>query len=116
MAGRFPVLRILADPNIHQPVVNHRSGDDIIFSAGAAQFPHRIFGIAVEFPDQLAAFRNEGIEPAVAAGEDHLGHAADFPITGIRPGTVEDILARRIIFPYHLAGMLIERQETGRAG
>ena len=47
----------------------------------AAVFPQRGLGVAVELPEQLglaaARLRREAVDPAVAAGEDGLRHAAD---------------------------------------
>ena len=53
-----------------------------------AQFPNRIFGIAVELPDQFSSFRFEGIDPAIAAGKNNLGFAVDYPVGWVRPLTV----------------------------
>ena len=80
VAGGFTVFRILADTDIDLVVVDHRSGNDVVLGTCPSQLPLGPLGVAVELPDQLPGFRNEGIDPAIAPGEDDLGLAVDNPV------------------------------------
>ena len=76
------MLRVLTDGDVHPVVVNHRGGNQVVAGAGTAENPLRRLGIAIEFPQQFAAtvfapIGFEGVQPTVAAGEQHLPLAAE---------------------------------------
>ena len=82
MADAFAVLGIFADGDVHQAVVDDRRADDVVARGLAAQAVERRLRVAVELPEQLGvafavALGREAVQPAVAAGEDHLRHAAE---------------------------------------
>ena len=81
-ADAFAVLGILAGAEVDLVVVDDRRADDVVPRAAAAEFQNRVLGVGVELPQQLrlavlALVGLEAVEPAVAAAEDHLRHAAD---------------------------------------
>src|SRR5262249_33884301 len=69
-------------------------------------------GIAVELPDRLAGRRLEGVQPTVAAGENHLSLAVDFGVGRAGPGPLHDPVAGRVVRPDHLAGPPVEGHEA----
>ena len=83
VADAFAVLGVFADGDVDQAVVDHRRGDDVVAGAAAAERSHfDVLGIASNFQSSLALplpspCGVEAVEPAVAAAEDHLRHAAE---------------------------------------
>ena len=114
VADAFPVLGILPDADVDPIVVDHRSGDEIVARAHAAERPLGVFRIAVEPPELFAGLGLERIEDAVTAREDHLRNPADNTVGRVRPGAVEDLRARSGAFPNQLAGVLVDRDEARR--
>ena len=114
------VLRILADGDVDEPFVNHRRADDVVAVGAATECVFRFFRIAVEFPEQLRLAvltpRIERIEPAVAAAEEHLWHAAEFRIRRARPLPVQDVCTGRTVGPEHLAVALVDAKKAGSVG
>src|SRR5262249_28383986 len=72
MTNPFVMLRVLAGTDDDLVADNYRRGDEVALGAATAELILGILGIGVEFPDELAGLRLEGIEPAVAAGKDDL--------------------------------------------
>src|SRR5690606_22376156 len=115
------VLGVLAHAQVHQPVVNHRGGNDLVAGAAAAQDVFRFLGVGVELPEQLrlavlALVGAEAVQVTVATGEHHLRHATQHAIGGRRPLTVQDVGARRLVGPDQLASVLIQADEAGGIG
>ena len=111
---------VLPAGDIHQAVVDHGSGDDVVLRAGAKD-PLRFFGIDVKLPQQFRTplaitGRIEGVHPAVATGEDCLRLAAQHPVGGARPLAVQDVAAGRFVGPQHFAGVFIQRDEARGVG
>ncbi len=103
----FAVLRIFADGDVDQSVVDHRRADEMVSRGPAAHCVKRRFGVGVELPQQLGvalavAFGGEAVEPAVAAGKQHLRHAAQHAVRWRRPLAVQDIQAGRFVGPENL--------------
>ena len=75
----FAVLWVFAHSHVDQAIVDHRRGDDVIARRRTAQHVGRIFGIAIELPEQLrlATFAGgiKAVEPAVPAAEQYLAYA-----------------------------------------
>ena len=99
MPDAFAMLGILADGDVDQAVVDHRRGDDVVARAAAAEVHFESLGLESNFHSSFGvavavALRIETVDPAVAAGEDHLRHAAQHGIGGddhwpcrmLRPG------------------------------
>ncbi len=118
VAVAFAVLGILAHGDVNQPFVDHRRADDVVPRAAAADAVLGVLGIAVELPQQfglavLGGFSAETVEPAVAAAEQHLGHAAQDGVGRRGPLPVQDVVARRVVLPEDFAGVLVHGHEAG---
>ena len=119
MPTPFAVLRVLAGAEIDLVVVDDGRADDVVPRAAAAQLQDRVLGVDVELPEQLglavlALVGLEAVDPAVAAAEDHLRHAADDRDRGAGPLAVQDVLAGRVVGPIDLARVLVHRDEARR--
>ena len=73
------------------------------------------FQSSLGLPD-VARLGQKTVDPAVAAGEDRLGHSAEHGERRRRPLAVQDVLARRIVGPDELAGLLVQGDEAGGVG
>src|SRR6185295_9823608 len=81
----------LANANVDAVVVNdRRCGEIAAFAPGDGEFS--AFGVRIELPNQVAP-RREGVEPAIAAGEDDLRLAVDDGGRRVRPLAVVDEFA-----------------------
>ncbi len=122
MADAFAMLRILAHAHIHEALIEDRRADDVVPVGAAAKRVFRFLGIAVEFPKMLRVaaiargIAHEGVNPAIAAAEDHLRRAVDQGIGRARPLAVQHIGARRTVGPVNLAAVFVHAHETRRMG
>ena len=118
VAGPLAVLGILAHGDVHPVLVNHRRGDQLVPRAPAAELVDRALGIALEATRAPCrrAYRLVGVQPAVAAGKDHLLHAADHADRRAGPLAVEDLVARPDLVPHDLARLLVHGDEAGCVG
>jgi hypothetical protein len=72
-------------------------------------------GLASNSQSFWPALRVEGAHPAVALRVDHLHHAAELGDRDASPLAVQDLVARRGVLPDHLARLLVDRDQRGRA-
>src|SRR5262245_9595259 len=86
------MLRVLTNADVDFFVVNDRRGDEIVARALAAQLVERVLRVAIELPKELA-IGVERVNPAVAAGENHLGLAINHGVRRVGPLSVLDKLA-----------------------
>src|SRR5262249_28073161 len=112
MANTLFVLRILADADVEPVLMDDRGRQEIAARAGAAEPIDRFLGVAIEFPDQLAGLRLEGIQPTVAAREDDLRRTCYLRVDGVRPLPVHDLLAGSAALPGHFARLLVQGKEA----
>src|SRR5262249_53736117 len=111
----FVMLRVLARADVDAILVHDRRGDEVAALALAAEcVPRGLLWVAVELPELLACLRLERVQPAVAAGENDLRHAADLGIARVRPLAMHDVLARRIVLPQQPARALVQGDKAWR--
>src|SRR5262249_23228520 len=87
---------------------------EVLPFAPAYRLFRRRLGVAVELPKWLAGLRLEAVQPAVAAGEDHLALAVDLGVRRVRPLSFQDLVPRRSVLPDHLATVLVNGEEARR--
>ena len=114
MTNALAVFRVLPNADKNLVIVNNGRGNNRIARTAPAQLPHRVFGIAVKFPNQIAGFGIQRINPAIAAGTDHLRLAIDNAISGIGPLPVQDIFTGIGFFPHQFPRIEINRKKAGR--
>src|SRR5207249_5938768 len=107
MPDAFLVLRVLADADIELVFPDDRSGQEVTARAGAAELVDRFARIAEEPPNDVAGFRLEAVQIAVAAGKDDLRLAGRIGINRIGPLTMHDLFAGIILPPSQLAALLV---------
>ena len=130
-ARPFAGFGILAGGDIDLAAVNHRRGDQIAAVARCTVFPDAILSDCNRISKAIRAWeillpspfgrgaggegsiRSKTIEPSVAAGKDHLRHAAQHGKRRRGPLAVENISARRVVGPNQFAGFFVEGDKTG---
>ena len=103
------MVGILPDAHEHAAAAEHGRGHAVVPRLG----PHGVLRVQVESPELLAGAGVEGVEPAVAARErTPAGRRRPRPSAGGGPLAVQDALARRVVLPHDLAGVLVHGQEA----
>ena len=69
MTHSLAMFRVLSHADVNPILPDDGCRNNVIACPSPSQFPYRIFGVAVELPDQLSGFRFEGVDPTVAAGK-----------------------------------------------
>src|SRR5262249_6523206 len=80
MSKAFTVLRVLADAEEYVVIPDQRRRDDVALGALAAEDVFRVRRVHVEFPQRIALERLEGVDEAIATGEDDLRLAGHDPV------------------------------------
>ena len=106
------MLRILANADVDDVVVEDRRRDDVVAGALAAELPHRLLRVRIEGPDQLAGVRRERVDHALTARNDELFASAGDTGCRVGPGPVEDLLARVSALPHQFARVLVQGDEA----
>ena len=111
VADALAVLRVLAVREVDEPFVHHGRADDLVARLG----PDGVLRVGVELPQLLAGRRLVAAHPAVALAVDHLHHAADLADGRRGPLAVQDLVDDRVVLPDELPGLLVDRDDRGRA-